>query len=151
MIHRVENISSNTEITANELRELRGILNVKGNSGKAKIEALKVEIEHWKKESEKEKTNGNAVKAKLYDAFKEVAELKADQIRLNLRQQPETDAVKDMVENETNNSILIKFKKFKEWARENIIGLSAVAISVAGVITTAVMGAKTQQSVEEVL
>lgn len=114
---------------------------MKGNSGEAKIRALKVEIEHWKEESEKE-ANGNAVKAKLYDAFKEIAELKADQIRLNLRQQPETEVVEDMVEDETESSILIKFKRFKGWARRNLFGLSAVAISVAGVITSVVMGAK---------
>lgn len=71
---RVENISSNMELTANELRELRGILNVKGNSGEAKIKALNVEIKHWKEESEREEANGNALKAKLYDAFKEIAE-----------------------------------------------------------------------------
>ena len=67
---------------------------MKGNSGKAKIEALRWEIEHWNNESEKEETNGNIVKAKLYDAFREFAQLKADQIRLNLNQQPETEAVK---------------------------------------------------------
>ena len=139
---RIEDISSNTEITANELREFRGILNVKGNSGKAKIAALNVEIEHWKTEAEKAKTDGDDVKSKLYDAIKEVAELKADQIRLNLNQQPKTEVVTDMVENETKNSILFKFKRFKEWARENIIGISAVAISVAGIITTVATGAK---------
>ena len=39
------------EMSANELRELRGILNVKGNSGEEKLKALNIEIDHWKKRS----------------------------------------------------------------------------------------------------
>ena len=52
--------------------------------------------------------------------MKEVGELKADQIRLNLNQQPETEVVKGIVENETENSVLLKFKRFKRWARETL-------------------------------
>ena len=129
---------NSVEMSANRLRELRGILNAKGNSGEAKLKALNIEIEHWKREAAK--TGG--AKSKLYETIKEVSELKADQIRLNLNQQPETKVVKGIVENKTENSVLLKFKGFKRWTRENIIGISAVAISVAGVITTVVIGAK---------
>ena len=41
------------EMSANELRELRGILNVKGNSGEEKLKALNIETDHWKKEAAK--------------------------------------------------------------------------------------------------
>ena len=41
------------ETSANELRELRGILNVKGNSGEEKLKALNIETDHWKKEAAK--------------------------------------------------------------------------------------------------
>lgn len=68
--------------------------------------------------------------------------MKADQIRLILKQQPETNTVIDMIEEETKNNDLTRFERFKNWARENIVGLSAVAISVAGVITTVVSGAR---------
>jgi hypothetical protein len=50
----VEDFTTNTEITNNELRELRGILDVKGDAGTVKLEAIKVESEHWKKEGKKE-------------------------------------------------------------------------------------------------
>ena len=41
------------EMTGTELRELRGILNVRGNSGEEKLRALDIEIDHWKKEAAK--------------------------------------------------------------------------------------------------
>ena len=46
-----------------------------------------------------------------------VGELKADQIRLNLNLKPETDLVEEIVKIETENSVLLKFKRFKRWAR----------------------------------
>ena len=47
-----EAIGNSTVITENELRELRGILNVRGNSGKQKIEYLEIEKNHWKELAE---------------------------------------------------------------------------------------------------
>ena len=50
-----------------------------------------------------------------------------------------------LIENETrNNQVedLTKLQKFKRWAKENLAGLSAVAIAVAGIITTVVVGAR---------
>ena len=41
------------EMTGTELRELRGILNVRGNSGEEKLRALDIEIDHRKKEAAK--------------------------------------------------------------------------------------------------
>ena len=35
-----------------------------------------------------------------------------------------------------------RLQQFKEWAKENLVGLSAFAISVAGIITTIVIGAQ---------
>ena len=60
-----------------------------------------------------------------------------------------SEEVVSMIEEETDANDLTRFAKFKKWARENIVGISAVAISVAGIITTVVMGAKTRQKREE--
>ena len=35
-----------------------------------------------------------------------------------------------------------RLQRFKEWAKENLVGLSAIAISVAGIITTIIIGAR---------
>jgi hypothetical protein len=135
----MEDITTNTEITNNELRELRGILNVKGDAGATKLEAIKVESEHWKKESEKE---GDTPKGKLYEAIARVADLKADEIRLRLNQKPVSEEVTNMIEEEAEVNDLTRFERFKKWSRENLLELSAVSISVAGILTDVIMSGR---------
>ena len=48
-----------------------------------------------------------------------------------------------MVEEEAQQNDLTRFERFKQWAKTNLGGISVVAISVAGIITTIVMGART--------
>ena len=73
----------------------------------------------------------------------EVCVLKADEIRLRRNKRPESTAVQSMIEEEAQNNDLMRFERFKQWAKKNIGGISVVAISVAGIITTIVMGART--------
>jgi predicted negative regulator of RcsB-dependent stress response len=47
-----------------------------------------------------------------------------------------------IVEEEVEINDLTRFEKFKKWAKENITGISVVAISAAGIITTIIMGAR---------
>ena len=138
---RFDEISTSTEITANELRELRGTLYAR-EGGEEKIKALGIEMEHWKKESDKAKIEGKNNKALLYDAMRKAAELKADKIRLKLNQKPVSKEVLSMIEEETDVNDLTRLEKFKKWARENVVGVSAIAISIAGIVTTAVIGAR---------
>ena len=35
-----------------------------------------------------------------------------------------------------------RLERFKEWARNNLIGLSAIAITIAGIVTTVVIGGR---------
>ena len=143
---RFDEISSNTEITANELRELRGTLYAREDpieGGKERIKALGIEMDHWKKESNKAKAEGKNNKSLLYDAMRKAAELKADKIRLKLNQKPVSEEVLSMIEEETDVNDLTRFEKCKKWARENVVGVSAIVISIAGIVTAAVMGVRT--------
>ena len=135
----LSDLRNNTEITENELREFRGILNVKGNSGEEKIKALEIESKHWKTKAQEE---GNEMKSKLYETFAKTADLKADEIRLRLNQKPQNEEAISMVEEEADVNDLTRFERFKKWARENIAGLSAVAISIAGILTTVIMAGR---------
>ena len=47
-----------------------------------------------------------------------------------------------MIEEEADANDLSRLERFKKWARENVVGVSAIAISIAGVVTAAVMGAR---------
>ena len=51
-----------------------------------------------------------------------------------------SDETENIITNEAKN--LSKFEKFKKWSKENLLGLSAVAVSVAGIITTIVIAAR---------
>ena len=73
--------------------------------------------------------------------MRKAAELKADKIRLKLNQRPVSEEVVSMIEEATDDDDPTRFEKFKKWARENVVGVSAVVISVAGVITMIVMRA----------
>ena len=137
-----EAIGNSTVITENELRELRGILNVKGSSGKEKIVHLEIEKNHWKELDETERTAGREQKALLYEAMGDMAELKADEIRLRSNERPKGSKAMSIVEEEIEINDLTRFERFKKWAKENIFGISPVAISVAGIITTIIMGAR---------
>ena len=137
-----EAIGNSTVITENELRELRGILNVKGNSGKEKIDYLEIEKDHWKELAETERTAGREQKALLYEAMADMAELNADEIRLRSNERPKGAKAMSIVEEEVKINDLTRFERFKKWAKENITGISVVAISAAGIITTIIMGAR---------
>jgi Fe2+ transport system protein B len=47
-----------------------------------------------------------------------------------------------MVEEEAEVNDLTRFERFKKWARKNLLGISAVSISVAGILTTAIMAGR---------
>ena len=82
---RFDEISSSTEITANELRELRGTLyaredpiegedSIEGvEPNEQRIKAIAIEMDHWKGESDKAKAEGKNNKALLYDAMRKAA------------------------------------------------------------------------------
>ena len=65
-----------------------------------------------------------------------VCVLKADEIRLRRNERPESVAVQSMIEEEAQQNDLTRFERFKQWAKKNLGGISVVAISVAGIITT---------------
>ena len=46
------------------------------------------------------------------------------------------------MEEEAQNNDLTRFERFKRWSKKNLGSISVVAISVAGIITTIVMGAQ---------
>ena len=87
--------------------------------------------------------NSSERKAALCRQIIKLCELKEDEIRLRTNQRPKTEEVQSMVEEEAQQNDLTRFERFKQWAKRNLGGISVVAISVAGIITTIVMGART--------
>ena len=86
-------------------------------------------------------------KEQLYKNISETAKLKADFIHVTEKgEKPENQEVTEIMEETATNNESIKdltrLVRFKEWAKENLVGLSALAISVAGIITTIIVGAR---------
>ena len=145
---RVDEIT--VELNENEIREFRGILTVKlptaeqqregGITVKGRIDAIKTEETHWRDLAERAQ---QAEKKLLYESIADVAALKADELRLRANVRPENEITQNIVEEETENNDLTRFERFKRWAKRNLGGISVIAVSVAGIITTILMGART--------
>ena len=137
------------QLTEQEIREFAGILDPKGQTAEEKIKFLKLLEDDWRRFAQRFEnrvegdTKENLLKKTLYESIADVAKLKADQLRLEENLKPESETAQNILAEETENNPLTRFERFKKWARENLGGISVVAISVAGIITTIVMGMKT--------
>ncbi len=105
----------------------------------AKIAGLKVNIEHWKDLAEKEQ---DPTKKLLYKTSKELCIAKKSYMEVKANQRPESEEALSMIQEEADANDLTRFERFKKWAKENLVGVSAVAISVAGIITTVVISGR---------
>ena len=105
----------------------------------AKIAGLKVDTEHWKNLEEKEQ---DPTKKLLYKTAKELCITKKSLMEVKAGFRPESEEALSMIREEANVNDLTRFEKFKRWAKENLIGVSAVAIAVAGIITTVVISGR---------
>ena len=135
-------------LTEQELREFAGVLNPKGVTAEVRIKALEVQADHWKTERKKaEDGSGKEVErarseiTKL-ESLEKTARLQADFERLKNNEKPIHDETLDIINDEIQENDLSKLERFKRWARENLIGFSAIAISIAGIITTVVIAGR---------
>ena len=105
----------------------------------AKIAGLKVNIGHWKYLEQQEQ---DPTKKQLYKTAKELCISKKSLMELKANQRPESEEALSMIQEEVERNDLTRFERFKRWAKENLVGVSAVAISVAGIITTVVISGR---------
>ncbi|CAB4031816.1 Hypothetical predicted protein [Paramuricea clavata] len=81
----------------------------------------------------------------LKETFKEAIEIieqNIDDAKLQMRQKSESEEGVHRVREKVRDDTRTKFEKFKVWAKENLGVLSAIAISIAGIITTVVVAGK---------
>ncbi len=105
----------------------------------AKIAGLKVDTEHWENLEEKEQ---DVTKKQLYKTAKELCIAKKSYMEVRANQRPESEEALSMIGEETERNDLTRFERFKKWVKENLVGVSAVAISVAGIVTAVVMSGR---------
>ena len=129
----IDGIVDDVKLTKQDVREFAGVLDPKGQTPQEKIDFLKTQEDHWRLEALRET---DQEKEQLYKSLERVAKLKADNER------PIHDETKSIVDEEAEESDLGRLERFKKWAKENLVGLSAVAIAIAGIITTIVIRAR---------
>ena len=76
------------------------------------------------------------------ESLEKTAKLQADFERLKNNEKPIHDETLDIINDEIQENDLTKLERFKQWARENLVGFSAIAISIAGIITTVVIAGR---------
>ena len=151
VLDKYDEISQN-DLDKNIEREIKGIPNVDKNIDydnledqnekdqyDAKIAGLKVDTEHWKNLEEKEQ---DPTKKLLYKTAKKLCIAKKSYMEVRANQRPESEEVQEMIKDEAITNDLTRFERFKRWSKENLVGVSAIAISVAGIITTAVVAGR---------
>ena len=140
------------DLDGNVNREIRSIIKVDDNVDydnledsnqkeqyDGKIKGLKANIESYDK---LEKEAKNPKDKLIYSTAKDLCDARKTIMELRAGLRPESEEVISMTEEEVRTNDLIRFERFKKWAKENLVGVSAVAISVAGIITTAVVAGR---------
>ena len=103
------------------------------------IKSLRIDAERYRELRENEKYPTKKI---LYQAAKDGCVMKEINMKMKANEKPESKLGQNMIEEETDANDLTRFERFKKWAKENLVGVSAVAISVAGIITTAVVAGR---------
>ena len=113
------------------------------NQYNAKINGLKENITYFE-DLERRETNPD--RKFVYKSAKELCILKKSQMEVKAGIKPESEEALSMIQEEVEINDLTRFERFKRWAKENLLGVSAVAISVAisvaGIITTVVLSGR---------
>ena len=142
-----------TSLSDQQLREFAGVLNPKGTP-EIKIKALEVQADYWKKvrlEAEEVVTTDGASEyivekakgeASLFDSLEKTARLQADSERLKINEKPIHDESLEIINDEIQTNDLSRLEKFKEWAKRNLVGISAIAITIAGIATTVIIAGR---------
>ena len=129
-------------LTKAEVDALIGVLSFDKTQKMTREEQIKflteAEIPHWKEKL----TDDDSVRNKQIEGVIEMMELKADPLRIKNNMKPETDFVKNLKKKESETGDISRFRRFSKWAKENLLALSAVAISAAGIITTIVIAGR---------
>ena len=78
-------------------------------------------------------------KERLYKNISETAKLKSDYIKVTEKgKQPEHNEATEIIEEIANNNESIndlkRIERFKKWAKENLVGFSVLATSIADIL-----------------
>ena len=140
------------DIDENILREIKGITHVddtvdydnlndpdQKNQLFYKIASLQKNIKYFEDLEEKEH---DPIKKLLYETSKDFCVAKKSYLEVRAGIKPTSEIAISLIQEEVERNDLTRFERFKKWVKENLVGVSAVAISVAGIITATIMAGR---------
>ena len=140
------------DLDGNVNREVRSIIKVDDNVDydnledpnqklqyDGKIEGLKANIALYDKLEKEAKEPKDKL---IYSTARDLCDARKTIMELRAGLRPESEEALSIIREEARTNDLTRFERFKKWAKENLVGVSAVAISVAGIITTAVVAGR---------
>ena len=140
---------SQSDLDKNIVREINGIIPIDKNVDYDNLEDPNQKLlydgqiegleRHTKYFTDLEEKEQDPTKKHLYKTSKELCIAKKSYMEVRANQRPESEEALSMIQEEARTNDLTRFERFKKWAKENLVGVSAVAISVAGIITTVVI------------
>ena len=137
-MEQAERLESEGKITQQERREFAGITAPKGPP-EERIKYLNIQMKELKDNLEGETDND---RRQIMQEAVDVAEWAIDNAELEMGQVPRSEEGKHRYREIVRENIRTKFEKFRKWAKENLGVLTAIAISIAGIITTVVVAGK---------
>ncbi|CAB3995061.1 Hypothetical predicted protein [Paramuricea clavata] len=96
-------------------------------------------MKEWKSNPEKETDDDIR---QITQGAVDVAEQVIDDARLEMGQLPMSEEGQPRYREIVRDNIRTKFERFRVWAKENMWAVAAIAISIAGIITTVVVAGK---------
>ncbi|CAB3994805.1 Hypothetical predicted protein [Paramuricea clavata] len=139
---RVLQLHREGKLTEQEARELVGITVPKGEP-EEKIKFLKIERQRHEQNLQ---TESDPSKKEILREAIEIIDQNIDDAKLQMRQRPESEEGIHRIREKVRDDVRTRFEKFKVWAKENLGVLSAITISIAGIITTVFVAGKRRWS-----
>ena len=128
-------------VSKQEMREIRGLKHIRGTP-LVKLRAAIKDLGYYREKLEEARSEGNEKRVRILRTVMEYVEKQVIILEVNLGQVPKSEEGKQHVQEIIENDIRTKFERFRKWAKENLGAIAAIAISIAGIITTVVVAGK---------
>jgi hypothetical protein len=138
LVEHARELEERGKIITQERREFAGVTAPKGPP-EVRIKALREQKNVFETNIELET---DPERQQIMQEGRDVAEQGIDNANLEMGQQLETEEGKHRYREIVRENIRTKFERFRRWAKENLGALAAIAISIAGIITTVVVAGK---------
>ncbi len=103
------------------------------------LSSVRIDSREYRNRAEAEQ---DPVKKAVFNLAADASEIKLSEMEIKGGYKPSLVEGTEVLQEEAEKNDLTRLERFKKWAKENLVGVSAVAISVAGIVTTVVISGR---------